>query len=101
MYQDVTCGCGLVDIEETAQMYAVGAQITDVQDDVLCRLKFERKTVLDSIGLAVVLGEAHHRERSLKSGHEIRWGVGVAAGLQIIAGKLQQSAPSLACDQYV
>ena len=61
-------------------MNTVGTQIADIQDNVLCGLELDRKAVLDSVRLAVVLGEAYHGERSLKARHEISRVVRVTAG---------------------
>src|SRR6185437_1117174 len=49
----------LVDIEEAAQVHAMGAQIADVEHRILVGLELNSQAALDSIGHFMVLGEAH------------------------------------------
>src|SRR5215467_2914839 len=51
----------LVDVEEAAEVNAVGAQPADVQDRIFHRLELHREAALNTVRLAMILGEANDR----------------------------------------
>src|SRR5690349_8384421 len=74
----------LVDVEEAPKVYAVGAEPADIQDGIFHRLKFHREAALDTIRLAMVLGEADNGGRPEKAGNFrcVRVGSGVDQGVK-------------------
>src|ERR1700674_1828827 len=74
----------LIDVVKASQVDSMGAEIADVEHRVFHWLKLQRQTVLNAIGLFVVLGKTSDCRGTKKASRRRIGGVRVIAGDQVV-----------------